>query len=359
MAHPSPLPLDTIIAGDCVAAMARLPAASVDLIFADPPYNLQLSKTLHRPDQTRVKGVEEDWDKFGDSAEYDAFTQSWLAEARRVLKPTGTLWVIGSYHNIYRLGYWLTQAGFWLLNDVVWQKPNAMPNFRGTRLQNQTEILLWASMAPKAKYTFNYQALKTFNDDKQLGNVWEIPLCRGPERVTDAGGDTLHPTQKPEALLYRVLLASTNAGDTVLDPFFGTGTTGAAAKMLGRHYIGIEQDEGYIAAANARIAAVRPVDIGTLVTTPSKRDAPRVAFGELLAAGLVRAGDTFTNAKGSYRATVQVDAMLVGADGQRGSIHKLGALHQNAASCNGWDYWHYNGQPIDALRQRYLQEKAS
>ncbi|MGE3770207.1 MAG: site-specific DNA-methyltransferase [Bdellovibrionales bacterium] len=350
------LPLNTIIQGDCVAVMERMPPASVDLIFADPPYNLQLSKTLYRPDQSHVKGVDEDWDKFQGNDEYDAFTQAWLSAARRVLKPNGAIWVIGSYHNIYRMGYWLAEMGFWILNDVVWQKPNAMPNFRGTRLQNQTEILLWAGMAPKAKYTFNYAALKNFNDDKQLGNIWEIPLCRGPERVNDARGDTLHPTQKPEALLYRVLLASTNPGDVVLDPFFGTGTTGAAAKKLGRHFIGIEQDENYIAAAQARIDVVQPVDTGTL-TTPNKRTAPRVAFGEVLAAGLIKAGDVFTNPKKNYKAVVQADASLIGEDGVRGSIHKLGALHQKAASCNGWDYWHFNGASIDALRQMYLQAK--
>jgi modification methylase len=353
-----PLPLNTILHGDCVERMNALPAGCVDLIFADPPYNLQLNKTLLRPDQTHVKGVDHDWDKFAGSAAYDEFTKAWLAAARRVLKPNGALWVIGSYHNIYRMGYWLAETGFWILNDVIWAKPNAMPNFRGTRLQNQTEILLWAATGPKAKYTFNYQALKNFNDDKQLGNIWEIPICRGAERVDDAAGNTLHPTQKPEALLYRVLLASSNAGDTVLDPFFGTGTTGAVAKALGRNFIGIEQDENYIAAARARIDAVQAVNVETLATL-NKRTAPRVAFGELLAAGLLRAGDVLVNARGNYNATVQADASLIGQDAQRGSIHKLGALVQNAAACNGWDYWHYDGQPIDALRQNYLKEKAA
>jgi len=351
------LPIDTILYGDCIAMMDALPAASVDLIFADPPYNLQLNKALLRPDHSHVKGVEEDWDKFENNHEYDDFSRNWLRAARRILKPNGALWVIGSYHNIYRLGHILPELGFWLLNDVIWQKPNAMPNFRGTRLQNQTEILLWAGMGPKAKYTFNYQALKNFNDDKQLGNIWEIPLCRGGERVTNAEGNTLHPTQKPEALLYRVLLASTNAGDVVLDPFFGTGTTGAVAKKLGRHFIGIEQDENYIAAAQARIDAVAAVD-ETLLATPSKRTAPRVAFGEIIAAGLLGAGDTLSNPRGSYKAVVQADASLIGQDGQRGSIHKLGALVMQAAACNGWDYWQFNGAAIDRLRQAYLSAKA-
>lgn len=353
-----PLQLDRIITGDCLSVMASLPPASVDLVFADPPYNLQLAKTLHRPDQSRVKGVEEDWDKFdGGGEEYDAFTRAWLAAAQRVLKPNGALWVIGSYHNIYRMGYLMAELGFWTLNDVIWRKPNAMPNFRGTRLQNQTEILLWASMDRKAKYTFNYQALKHFNDDKQLGNVWDIPICRGPERLL-ANDETLHPTQKPEALLYRVLLTSTNAGDVVLDPFFGTGTTGAVAKKLGRRWIGIEQDESYVHYAQKRLDAITAVD-DTLLSTPSKRKEVRVAFGEVLAAGLIQPGAKVTNPRGNYTAVVQSDASLIGQDGQRGSIHKLGALVQKAVSCNGWDYWHLDGKPIDAIRTAYRTQLAA
>lgn len=350
------LPLDRILIGDCLSVLQSLPEASVDLVFADPPYNLQLAKTLHRPDQSRVKGVEEEWDKFTGSQEYDAFTQTWLMAVRRVLKPNGALWVIGSYHNIYRIGYQLSELGFWMLNDVIWQKPNAMPNFRGTRLQNQTEILLWASMGRQAKYTFNYQALKHFNDDKQLGNIWDIPICRGPERLLGTTDETLHPTQKPEALLYRVLLASTNTGDVVLDPFFGTGTTGAVAKKLGRHFIGIEQDAAYAAAATARIAKIKSMDSG-LLETPSKRKDVRVAFGEVVAAGLIVPGTVLTNPKGTYQATVQADASLIGDDGQRGSIHKLGSLVNKAASCNGWDYWHHKGRAIDSLRVAYRKQQ--
>lgn len=352
------LPLDTVIVGDCLSVLNSLPEASVDLVFADPPYNLQLAKVLHRPDQSFVKGVEEDWDKFETSNEYDEFTKAWLTAVRRVLKPNGAIWVIGSYHNIYRIGYMLAELGFWTLNDVIWQKPNAMPNFRGTRLQNQTEILLWASMGRSAKYTFNYQALKNFNDDKQLGNIWDIPICRGPERLLSDADETLHPTQKPEALLYRVLLASTNAGDVVLDPFFGTGTTGAVAKKLGRHYIGIEQDAAYAAAAEKRLKKIKTVD-GELLTTPSKRKEVRVAFGEVLAAGLIEPGTVLTSPRGNYKATVQSDASLIGADGQRGSIHKLGALVNKAASCNGWDYWQYKGSSIDTLRTAYRKAQAN
>jgi modification methylase len=352
------LPLDQVLVGDCIEAMQSLPAGSIDMVFADPPYNLQLNKTLLRPDQTTVKGVDHDWDKFSDHAAYDDFTRRWLGAVRRVLKPDGAIWVIGSYHNIYRIGYWLAALDFWMLNDVVWFKPNAMPNFRGTRLQNQTEILLWASMGRTAKYAFNYQALKNFNDDKQMGNVWEIPLCRGPERLTTAGDETLHPTQKPEALLYRVLQTSTQAGDVVLDPFFGTGTTGAVARKLGRHFIGIEQDDAYAAAARARIENITPLD-QVLLNTPNKRDATRVAFGEVLAAGLISAGAVLHNARGTYSAVVQADGSLLGHDGQRGTIHKLGALAQKAAACNGWDYWHYNGAPLDALRTVYRQQTIS
>ena len=338
--------------GDCIELMRALPAGSVDLIFADPPYNLQLNKELHRPDQTRVMGVDEAWDQFATPEAYDAFTRDWLTAARRALKPDGALWVIGSYHNIYRIGAILAELGFWILNDVIWAKPNAMPNFRGTRLQNQTEILLWASMDRKAKYTFNYQALKNFNDDKQLGNVWDIPICSGGERLKADDGDTLHSTQKPEALLYRVLLTASQPGDVVLDPFFGTGTTGAVAKRLGRDFIGIDRDPSYIVAAQARIDAITPVQ-DELLAMPSKRTQKKIPFGALVAASLIPPGSILTSRAGE--AIVQADGGLVAGE-QRGSIHKLGALLQNAVACNGWDFWFYNGAPIDAVRQQYLKE---
>lgn len=338
--------------GDCIDLMRQLPDQSIDLVFADPPYNLQLRNPLRRPDQTNVAGVDEAWDQFESGDAYDSFTRAWLLEAKRILKPTGTLWVIGSYHNIYRIGAQLAQLGFWILNDVIWSKPNAMPNFRGTRLQNSTEILLWASPhGQQGKYTFNYQALKTFNDDKQLNNVWDIPICMGSERLKALDGDTLHSTQKPEALLYRVLLASTNAGDVVVDPFFGTGTTGAVARRLRRDFIGFDRDEKYIAAATARIAAITPGD-ASLLTTPSKRTQKKIPFGTLVAAGLIPAGSILHSRRGE--ATVQADGSLVQGE-QRGSIHKLGAMVQQIAACNGWDFWQFNGQPIDAIRQHYLK----
>ncbi len=267
--------LDVILQGDCISQMEKLPARSVDLVFADPPYNLQLSGDLHRPNQSRVDGVDQDWDRFSDFASYDAFTRAWLLAAKRVLKPNGTLWVIGSYHNIFRVGATLQDLGFWILNDIVWRKTNPMPNFRGRRFANAHETLIWASPSAEAKsYTFNYDALKAFNDDLQMRSDWVLPICTGEERLKDADGVKVHPTQKPEALLYRVMLATTKAGDVVLDPFFGTGTTGAVAKKLGRHYIGVERDSDYIAAARRRIEAVTPGSGATLRVVEGKRTAP-------------------------------------------------------------------------------------
>jgi modification methylase len=350
------LPLDQVLVGDCVAAMAALPPASVDLVFADPPYNLQLGGDLRRPDQSRVDGVDDDWDKFASFEAYDAFTRAWLIAARRVLKPSGALWVIGSYHNIFRVGAALQDLGFWILNDVVWRKTNPMPNFRGTRLQNAHETLIWASRDAEAKgLTFNYEAAKAANDDLQLRSDWLFPLCTGAERLKDEGGRKLHPTQKPEALLHRVLTLSTRPGDVVLDPFFGSGTTGAAAKRLGRRFIGLERDPAYAVAARARIAAVEPLAPSDVEPAPTKRDAPRVAFGALVEAGLVEVGAELTDARGRFRARVKADGTLA-ADGATGSIHRVGAAVQGAEACNGWTFWHLveEGElrPIDAVRER-------
>ena len=277
--------------GDCVEVMRALPAASVDLIFADPPYNLQLRGELHRPDNSRVDAVDDDWDRFASFAAYDDFTRAWLAAARRLLKPDGAIWVIGSYHNVFRLGAALQDAGFWILNDVIWRKSNPMPNFRGKRLTNAHETLIWAAKSDQSKYTFNYEAMKALNEGMQMRSDWLIPLCTGAERLKTADGDKAHPTQKPEALLHRVLVASTRPGDVVLDPFFGTGTTGAVAKRLGRRFIGIEREAGYRAAAEARIAAVRPLDAEAAAITTPKRAEPRVAFGQLVERGLLAPGE--------------------------------------------------------------------
>ena len=351
--------LDTIIEGDCIKAMKKLPDASVDLIFADPPYNLQLGGDLTRPDNSRVDGVDDDWDKFASFKEYDDFTRGWLAEARRVLKPDGALWVIGSYHNIFRVGAALQDIGFWILNDVIWRKSNPMPNFRGTRLTNAHETLIWAAKSEKSKYTFNYRALKTGNDDLQMRSDWEFPICTGGERIKGDDGAKTHPTQKPESLLYRILIASTKPGDVVLDPFFGSGTTGAAAKYLGRRFIGCERDKTYIAAAKKRIARVKPLDGEGLQTQPSPKSAARVPFGAVVETKLIKPGAKLYSLNKNHEAKVRADGSLFVNEGGveiQGSIHKVGAAVQNAAACNGWTYWHYEEKtglkPIDFLRDK-------
>jgi modification methylase len=350
------LPLDQILMDDCVAAMAALPDACVDMVFADPPYNLQLGGDLFRPEGGRVDAVDNDWDKFDTFAIYDAFSKAWLKEARRILKPNGTLWVIGSYHNIFRVGAVLQDEGFWILNDIIWRKANPMPNFKGTRFTNAHETLIWASKGEDARYTFNYRAMKTLNDELQMRSDWSFPICGGPERIK-RNGTKAHPTQKPEALLYRILLACTKPGDIVLDPFFGTGTTGAVAKRLKRHWIGIEREPTYVDVAQERIAAALPLDESAVTTMQSPTAAPRVAFGTLIETGYLAPGVKLFDSKRKWAATVRADGSLaVGTD--TGSIHKVGATLQNAPSCNGWTFWHYEAEgrlkPIDTLRQTYL-----
>jgi modification methylase len=353
------LPLDTILEGDCIAQMEALPARSVDLVFADPPYNLQLGGALLRPDNSRVDGVDDDWDRFASFKDYDDFTRRWLTAARRLLKDDGALWVIGSYHNIFRVGAALQDLGYWMLNDIVWRKSNPMPNFRGTRFTNAHETLIWCAKSAESRYTFNYDAMKALNDDLQMRSDWTIPLCTGSERLKSDGAK-VHPTQKPEMLLYRVLMATTKPGDVVLDPFFGTGTTGAVAKKLKRHYIGLERDPDYIAAARDRIARTRPVAELSLLATPSKRSEPRVPFGTVVERGLLEPGTIlYGNGKPTLTAQVRADGTLISAD-HRGSIHKVGALVQNAPACNGWTFWHLKqGEdlvPIDVLRQKIRAE---
>ena len=350
------LPVGQILDGDCIAAMRSLPAASVDLVFADPPYNLQLGGDLARPDGSHVDAVTDHWDKFESFAAYDQFTREWLTEARRVLKPSGSLWVIGSYHNIFRVGAILQDMGFWILNDVVWRKANPMPNFKGTRFTNAHETLIWASMGEKARYTFNYRAMKTLNDELQMRSDWVLPICGGQERLK-SGGTKVHPTQKPEALLYRVLLATSNKGDVVLDPFFGTGTTGAVAKRLGREWIGCERESIYRAAALERIELALPLDESALTTMHSARSAPKVAFGLLVETGWIAPGTVLFDKQRRITATVRADGSLV-SGAETGSIHGLGAKLQGAPSCNGWTFWYLEHQgelkPLDALRQLYL-----
>ncbi len=347
------LPLDQVLRGESVEMMRMLPAASVHCVFADPPYNLQLRGELRRPDDSLVDGVDADWDRFTDFAAYDAFTRDWLTECRRLLRKDGTLWVIGSYHNIFRIGAILQELGFWVLNDIVWRKANPMPNFRGRRFTNAHETLIWAARGQDSRYRFNYQAMKALNDDIQMRSDWFIPLCTGAERLRNAHGLKLHPTQKPEALLHRVLLASTAAGDIVLDPFLGSGTTAAVAKRLRRHFIGIERHPAYVEAALARLKTVRPAETDALATTPGRKETPRVPFGSLVERGLVAPGTVLTDRMRRVRSVVMADGTL--RAGQiHGSIHKVGAEVQNAPSCNGWTFWHMERDgllvPIDVLR---------
>ncbi len=310
------LPLDRILVGDSTALMADLPAGSVDMIFADPPYNLQLKGDLHRPNQSVVDAVDDAWDQIGDFADYDKFTRAWLKEARRILKSDGTIWVIGSYHNIFRVGSALQDLGFWTLNDVVWRKTNPMPNFRGRRFTNAHETMIWSARAEESRYTFNYASMKALNDDLQMRSDWLIPICGGPERLK-IDGKKAHPTQKPEALLHRVIMASTKPGEVVLDPFFGSGTTGAVARRLGRRYIGLERDKDYAAIAKARIADVRPIADTSLLMTPSKREEPRIPFGTIVERGLLHAGDVLTDPSGRLTARVRADGTLISSRASR------------------------------------------
>ena len=350
-------PRDAIIVGDCVAELEKLPAASVDLVFADPPYNLQLEGALSRPDQSVVDAVDDEWDKFADFSAYDAFTRAWLGAARRVMKRDATIVVIGSYHNIFRVGSILQDLGFWILNDIVWRKANPMPNFRGRRFTNAHETMIWAARSADAKaYTFNYEALKAGNEDCQARSDWFLPICTGAERLKDADGRKTHPTQKPEALLGRVLMSTTKPGDVVLDPFFGSGTTGAVAKRLRRSFIGIERDETYASAARARIDAVEPLPEAVLLGSPSKRGEARIAFLSLVEAGLIKPGEVLFDEKRRHSAVVQADGTLaLGAI--TGSIHKIGALVQGLPACNGWTFWHRAegtaAGPIDTVRTAF------
>ncbi|MGD9966459.1 MAG: site-specific DNA-methyltransferase [Hyphomonadaceae bacterium] len=351
---------DRIIEGDCVEEMRKLADGSIDLVFADPPYFMQLGGALTRPDQSNVDGVDDEWDKFADFAAYDAFTHAWLAEARRVLKPNGAIWVIGSYHNVFRLGAALQDLGYWILNDIVWRKTNPMPNFKGTRFTNAHETLIWAARSKDAKYTFHYDALKMLNDELQMRSDWTLPICTGQERLKNRDGRKLHSTQKPEALLHRVVLATTRPGEVILDPFFGTGTTGAAAKRLGRHYIGIERDAEYAEAARTRLKKIKPVSIEDLAVTKSKKEEPRVPFGQVIEAGMIHPGAWLVGPNGK-RARVRADGSLALGDAT-GSIHRIGALASNAPACNGWTFWSLETRqglkPIDLFRREIRRQMA-
>lgn len=348
-----------VVHGDCLDVLAGLPAQSVDLAFADPPYNLQLGGTLYRPDNSRVDGVEDDWDRFNDFAAYDRFSRAWLAAVKRVLKPNGTLWVIGSYHNIFRVGALVQDLGYWILNDIIWRKTNPMPNFRGRRFTNAHETLIWCARDAQARYRFNYQAMKNLNDELQMRSDWLLPICTGAERLK-ANGRKAHSTQKPEALLYRVVMASSEVGDLVLDPFCGSGTTGAVALKLGRRFLGIEIDPGYVALSRARLAELGgAADPGLLTGGGSRRSEPRIPFGWVVERGLVQPGQILFDQGRRHEASVAADGTLVTPD-FRGSIHQVGARVQNAPACNGWQFWHaeFDGKPvlIDVLRQKLRAE---
>ena len=353
----------SILVGDCVAEMAKMPAASVDLVFADPPYNLQLQGDLKRPDDSRVDAVDDEWDKFSSFAAYDDFTRAWVTACRRLMKPSATLWVIGSYHNIFRVGTILQDLGFWILNDIVWRKSNPMPNFRGRRFTNAHETLIWAARdASKRNYTFNYEALKAGNDDIQMRSDWLFPLCTGEERLKGGDGKKLHPTQKPEALLARIILAASRPDDLVLDPFSGTGTTGAVARLLRRRFVGVEREAQYAAAAEERIAAVEPMAEPALASFMTAREAPRVPFAALVERGLVVPGITLVDAKKRHQALVRADGALALGEAV-GSIHRIGALAQGLEACNGWTFWHVETKQglklIDELRAEIRSEMAA
>jgi modification methylase len=354
--------VDRVIEGDCVETMRALPEGCADLVFADPPYNLQLKNELRRPDNSKVDAVDDKWDQFGSFAEYDRFTRDWLGAAKHVLKDTGALWVIGSYHNIFRVGTVLQDLGFWVLNDVVWRKTNPMPNFRGRRFTNAHETLIWATKSADQKsYTFNYEAMKALNDDLQMRSDWTLPICSGGERLKDADGEKAHSTQKPESLLHRVIVASTKPGDVVLDPFFGSGTTGAVARRLGRRFIGIERDKQYASLARSRIAEIEPASKECIEVTKSKRSEPRIPFGWVVERGLLPPGTVLQGQQKRHRAKVRADGTLVCADAT-GSIHQIAAHVQGLDACNGWTFWQYeqNGAliSIDVLRQRLRADLA-
>ncbi len=345
-----------LINGDSLEELKKIPDESFDLIFADPPYNLQLKNELIRPDRSKVSAVNDKWDQFENFKKYDEFTYSWLTECKRILKKNGAIWVIGSYHNIFRVGTAIQNLNFWILNDVIWNKKNPMPNFRGTRFTNAHETLIWASKSEKSKYTFNYQSLKCLNDDLQMRSNWELPICNGSERLKKKG-KKVHSTQKPEALLHRILLATSNKNDLVLDPFLGSGTTATVAKKLGRNYYGIEKEKLYLKAAEQRVKNTEPIEDNYLDTLKNNRSKPRIPFGSLVELGIIKPGTFIFDNKKKISAKIMVDGSIR-HEKTEGSIHKVAAAILGAESCNGWTYWHYNKNgsilPIDDLRQRLI-----
>ena len=353
--------LNKIVNDDALRFLQTIPDKTFNLIFADPPYNLQIGKSLKRPDDSEVMGVKDKWDQFKSFDEYDVFCKEWLNQCKRVLKDNGTIWVIGSYHNIFRIGYHIQNIGYWILNDVIWKKNNPMPNFRGTRFTNAHETLIWASKNKNSKYTFNYQSLKCLNDDLQMRSDWTLPVCNGSERLKK-NGKKIHSTQKPESLLHRILLASTNKNDFIFDPFLGTGTTAVVAKKLGRNYFGIEKEKKYYETAKQRLEKTRKIEDHYLDTVKNKRSKPRIPFGSLVEMGIIEPGMKIFDQKKKINAKIMADGSIKWNEAE-GSIHKVAAKIIGAESCNGWTYWHYNLDgtlvPIDNLRQRLISKRVT
>jgi len=348
--------LDKIVNGCSLKILKRIPSKTFDLVFADPPYNLQIGEKLKRPDNSKVNGVNDKWDQFKSFKDYDVFCNEWLSECKRILKDNGAIWVIGSYHNIFRIGYHMQNLGYWMLNDIIWKKNNPMPNFKGTRFTNAHETLIWASKNKKSKYTFNYNSLKCLNDDLQMRSDWNLPICSGRERIKK-NGKKVHSTQKPESLLHRVMLASTNKGDFIFDPFLGTGTTAVVAKKMGRNYFGIEKEKNYFNVAKQRLDKTIKIEDHYLDTIKNNKSKPRIPFGSLVELGIIKPGMNIYDEKKKINAIIMADGSIK-HQGSEGSIHKIAAKIIGAESCNGWTYWHYNINgsmvPIDKLRQRFI-----
>ncbi len=350
---------DKIVLGDCIEVLNQMPEESVDLIFADPPYNLQLAGELLRPNNSKVMGVDNDWDQFNSFKDYDEFSRKWLKACQRVLKQTGSLWVIGSYHNIFRIGSVLQDLGFWILNDIIWRKTNPMPNFRGRRFTNAHETLIWCGKNSSTKgYTFNYDSMKSLNEGLQMRSDWLLPLCTGAERLK-RNGHKAHPTQKPESLISRVILSTSKPGDLIVDPFSGSGTTAAVAKRFSRRFIGIEQSKEYVEISRQRLQTVQVLNDPDVLEIETKRNAPRVPFGSLLDRGLVNPGELMFDARRRWHAKIRADGLLI-SESVKGSIHAVGAAVQGAQACNGWTFWHVDRDgsaiSIDIYRQMIRDE---
>ena len=350
--------INKIILGDCIEELKKFPDESIEVIFADPPYFMQTEGELIRPEGTKFQGVEDEWDKFDGYKEYDKFCFEWLKECKRVLKKDGTIWVIGAFQNICRIGYIMQNLGYWILNDIIWSKPNAAPNFAGTRFQNSHETMLWCSKSKDAKYTFNYKTMKHLNEGKQDKSIWDIGICIGKERIKGEDGKKAHSTQKPEKLLYKVILSSSKPKDIILDPFFGTGTTGAIAKLLGRNYIGIERDKNYVLIARERINKIIPEE-SNITKLELEVKPPKVPMEKLIEKGFLDVGEKLYDKDRKFSANLLKNGHLNNGK-ETLSIHKMSGKYLNKDNNNGWDYWYMerNGKliSINELREEYAKK---